>query len=115
MLVFISLASPRVSGHIRDFSLLSRALNLKPHLQKYIRYIEILVWLRGLGSKLQTFQDSIVSQFPKETWAQRKPDQKKKNDQKASASHHLEIQLFQEYCKVFELLFIDVWGRYVDN
>ena len=37
---YILLASPRVLGHIRDFSLLSRALNLKPHLQKYIRYIK---------------------------------------------------------------------------
>ena len=36
-LIIISLASPRVSEHIRDFSSLSRALNLKPHLQKYIR------------------------------------------------------------------------------
>ena len=42
MLVFISLASSRVPGHIRDFSLLSRALNLKPHLQKYIDSFDML-------------------------------------------------------------------------
>ena len=29
----------------------------------------------ALGSKLQIFQDYVVSQFPKETWAQRKPNQ----------------------------------------
>ena len=31
--------------------------------------------------------DSIVSQFPKETWTQRKPNQMEKNDQKASESY----------------------------
>ena len=29
----------------------------------------------ALVSKLQMFQDSIASQFPEETWAQRKPNQ----------------------------------------
>ena len=28
-----------------------------------------------LGTKLQTFHNSIVSQFPEETWAQRKQNQ----------------------------------------
>ena len=28
----------------------------------------------ALGSKLQIFHDFIVSQFPEETWAQRKPN-----------------------------------------
>ena len=37
-------------------------------------YIKILRWLRDLGSKLQIFHDSIVSQLPKETLAQRKPN-----------------------------------------
>ena len=41
--------------------------------------LDILKFLHDsevLGSKLQIFQDSIVSQFPKETWAQRKPQTK---------------------------------------
>ena len=46
-------------------------------LQNRPRYSE------ALGSKLQIFHDSMVSQFPKETWVQRKLNHIKKNDQKA--------------------------------
>ena len=28
----------------------------------HVRYIKILIWLRGFGSKLQLFHDSFVSQ-----------------------------------------------------
>ena len=38
----------------------------------------------GSKSKLQSLHDYIVSRFPEETWAQRKPNQIQKNDQKAS-------------------------------
>ena len=43
---------------------------------------------KALGLRLQIFHDSIVSQFPKETWVQRKPNQIKKNDQKAWESRY---------------------------
>ena len=36
----------------------------------------------ALGTKLQIFQDSIVLQFPAETWAQRKPNQNRKMTRK---------------------------------
>ena len=41
----------------------------------HVRYIKILTWLRGFRDKLQIFHDSIISQFPEETWAQTKADQ----------------------------------------
>ena len=41
----------------------------------HVRYIKILIWVQALETKLQMFHDSIVSQFPEETWAQRKPNQ----------------------------------------
>ena len=43
----------------------------------YVRCIKILTWFRGFTDKI------AVSQFPEETWTQRKPNQVKKNDQKA--------------------------------
>ena len=39
------------------------------------RYIKILTWLRVFRDKLANFHNSIVSQFPEETWAQRKSNQ----------------------------------------
>ena len=37
---------------------------------------EMEKWIsETLGTKLQTFHNSIVLQFPEETWAQRKPNQ----------------------------------------
>ena len=50
----------------------------------HVRYIKILTWLRAFMDKIAIFRDSIVSQFPEEIWAQRKPKQIKKYDQKAS-------------------------------
>ena len=41
----------------------------------HVRYIKILTWLWGFGDKIAIFDDSIVSQFPEKTWAQRKPNQ----------------------------------------
>ena len=35
---------------------------------------------------MQIFHNSIISQIPEETWAQAKPNQMWKNDQKASES-----------------------------
>ena len=37
----------------------------------HVRYIKILTWLWGFGDKIAIFDDSIVSQFPEKTWAQR--------------------------------------------
>ena len=37
----------------------------------HIRYIKILIGSEALGSKLQILHDSIVSQFPEETKAQK--------------------------------------------
>ena len=48
---------------------------------------KIYIFLHGseaFGSKLQIFQGSFVSQFPEETWIQRKQQQIKKFDLKAS-------------------------------
>ena len=52
----------------------------------HVRYIKILTWLRGLSDKTENFSRPIVSKYPEETWAQRKPNQVQKNDQKASES-----------------------------
>ena len=52
----------------------------------HARYIKFLTWLRGFRDKLQIFHNSIVSHFPEETWAQRKPIQILKNEQQASES-----------------------------
>ena len=41
----------------------------------HVRYIKILTWLRAFMDKIAIFRDSIVSQFPEEIWAQRKPKQ----------------------------------------
>ena len=40
----------------------------------HVRYFKILTWLRGFRVKVANFHDSIVSQFPEETRAQRKPN-----------------------------------------
>ena len=52
----------------------------------HVRYIKILTWLRGFSDKIENFSRLIVSKYPEETWAQRKPNQVQKNDQKASES-----------------------------
>ena len=43
-------------------------------------------WLWDFRVKIANFHDSIVSQFPEETWAQGNPTQIQKNEQKASES-----------------------------
>ena len=48
-------------------------------------------WLWGFRVKIANIYNSIVSQFPEETWAQRKPNQIYKNDQKASKSFQFNI------------------------
>ena len=72
----------QLSGILYVFHLKSPSRNVIAH----VRYITILTWLQGSGTKLQMFHDFIFSQFPEETWAQRKPNQIYKNDQKASES-----------------------------
>ena len=44
------------------------------YLVAYVWYIKILTDSEAFRSKLQIFQESIVPQFPEETWAQRKPN-----------------------------------------
>ena len=48
------------------------------YLVAHVRYIkidnQILTDCEVLGSELHIFHDSIVSQFPEEIWAQRKPN-----------------------------------------
>ena len=41
----------------------------------HVRYINILARLRGFRVKIANFQVSFVSQFPEETWIQRKQHQ----------------------------------------
>ena len=43
------------------------------YLVAHVRYIKIDIQI-VLGSELHIFHDSIVSQFPEEIWAQRKPN-----------------------------------------
>ena len=58
----------------------------------------------ALGSKLQIFCNSIVSQFPGETCAQRKQNQMSKNDQKASRS-----------CQNFDILNVGYYETCYNN
>ena len=48
--------------------------------------LSILKWPRGFSDNIENFSRLIVSKYPEETWAQRKPNQVQKNDHKASES-----------------------------
>ena len=63
----------------------------------HVRYFKILTWLRGFRGKVANFHDSIVSQFPDETRAQRKPNLTKYRKLSRKPRSHVRILIYRTW------------------
>ena len=63
----------------------------------HVRYFKILTRLWGFRVKVANFQDSIVSQFPEETRAQRKPNLTKYRKMIRKPRSHVRILIYRTW------------------
>ena len=63
----------------------------------HVRYFKILTWLRGFRVKVANFHDSIISQFPEETRAQRKPNLTKYRKMTRKPRSHVRILIYRTW------------------
>ena len=63
----------------------------------HVWYFKILTWLRGFRVKVANFHDSIVSQFPEETRAQRKPNLTKCRKRTRKPRSHVRILIYRTW------------------
>ena len=82
---------------------------------RLIRYVKILTWLRGFRVKIANFSRLHCLASPRRDLSTKKTKPNKEKSPESLSTALFGNSTFQECGKVFELLFINVWGRYVDN
>ena len=82
---------------------------------RLIWYVKILTWLRGFRVKIANFSRLHCLASPRRDLSTKKTKPNKEKSPESLSTALFGNSTFQECGKVFELLFINVWGRYVDN